>query len=67
MSSITKHCGCVFPPFSLSPCLLFNWMLLWSGYLFSSAIDASVPDDLRGVGLADFLVRFTLLPCSGSM
>ena len=32
--------------------------LLSSIYLFSSAIDASAPDDLRGVGLAVFFVRF---------
>ena len=32
--------------------------LLSSGYLISSAIDASAPDDLRGVGLAGFLGSF---------
>ena len=39
---------------------LFSSDLLSSGYLFSSEIDASAPDDLRGVGLAFFGVRFRL-------
>ena len=38
----------------------FSSDLVSSGYLFSSAIDASAPDDLRGVGLSVFLVRFRL-------
>ena len=38
----------------------FSSDLLSSGYLLSSAIDASAPGDLRGVGLAGFLVRFIL-------
>ena len=38
----------------------FSSDLIVSGYLFSSVIDASAPDDLRGVGLSVFLVRFRL-------
>ena len=46
----------------------FSSDLLSSGYLFSSAIDASDPAGLRGVGLAGFfLFVLDLLPCSGSM
>ena len=43
--------------------------LLSSEYRFSSAIDESAPDDLRGVGLAGRFFWFILdvLPCSGSM
>ena len=70
-----------FPLFSLSPYVLFYWMLLWpmvklcvyflvkapkqfssnllsSGYLVSSTIDASAPDDLRGVVLECFFGSF---------
>ena len=47
----------------------FTPEMLSSGYLFSSAIDASAPADLRGVGLAGVFFWFVLdlLPCSGSM
>ena len=38
----------------------FSSDLLSSGYLFSSAIDASAPDDLRGVRVALFWVHFIL-------
>ena len=38
----------------------FSSVLISPGYLFSFAIDASAPDDLRGVGLSVFLVRFRL-------
>ena len=38
----------------------FSSDLLSSEYLFSSAIDASAPADLRGVALAVFWVRFRL-------
>ena len=38
----------------------FSSDLISSGYLFSSAIDASAPDDLRGLELSIFLVRFRL-------
>ena len=38
----------------------FSSDLILSGHVFSSAIDASAPDDLRGVGLSGFLVRFRL-------
>ena len=42
--------------------------LLSSEYLFSSAIDESAPDDLRGVGFAGFFwFVLDVLPCSGSM
>ena len=42
--------------------------LLSSEYIFSSAIDESVPDDLRVVGLAGFFwFVLDVLPCSGSM
>ena len=75
MSVITDHCGCVFPLFLFhfvycstecffDRCMVnlcvFSSDLLSSGYLFSSAIDASCPADLRGVGLAAFFVRFRL-------
>ena len=46
----------------------FSSDLLSSGHLFSSAIDASAPADLRGVGLAVFFwFVLDFLPCSGSM
>ena len=38
----------------------FSSDLISSGYLFSSAIDASAPDDLRGLELSIVLVRFRL-------
>ena len=38
----------------------FSSDLISSGYLFSSAIDASAPGDLRGVELSVFLVRVIL-------
>ena len=38
----------------------FSSDLISSGYLFSSAIDVSAPDDLRGLELSIFLVRFRL-------
>ena len=42
--------------------------LLSSEYLFSSAIDESAPDYLRGVGLAGlFWFVLDVLPCYGSM
>ena len=45
----------------------FSSDLILSGYIFSSAIDASAPDDLRGVGLSVFWFVLDFLPCSGSM
>ena len=36
----------------------FSSDLLSSGYLFTSVIEASAPDDLRGVGLAGFFGSF---------
>ena len=45
----------------------FSSDLLSSGYIISSAIGGSAPDDLRGVGLAVFLFVLYFLPCSGSM
>ena len=44
--------------FLIKPTKQFSSYLLSSGYLFSSAIDASAPDDLRGV--ADCLLFITL-------
>ena len=44
--------------FLFKPPKQFSSDLLSSGYLFSSAIDASAPGDLRGVGIAGLFGSF---------
>ena len=49
---------CVYFVFLFKEPNQFSSDLLSSGYLFTCAIDASAPGDLRGVGLAGFFGSF---------